>query len=96
MLDEFTQSPAYVMACQQYDRVADFLDLAGLPVEGAADHEKPAGSAQAVHLRDDRLGGGVAENHLVHGTENDTPLVHDACPPWTPWLCFGLEDNLAE
>jgi hypothetical protein len=28
-------------------------------------------------LRDDRLGGGVAENHLVHGAENGTPLVHD-------------------
>jgi glutamate dehydrogenase (NAD(P)+) len=28
MLDEFMQSPAYVMACQQYDRVADFLNIA--------------------------------------------------------------------
>jgi glutamate dehydrogenase (NAD(P)+) len=27
MLDEFMQSPAYVMACQQYDRVADFLNI---------------------------------------------------------------------
>ena len=27
MLDELMQSPAYVMACQQYDRVADFLDI---------------------------------------------------------------------
>ena len=27
MLDELLQSPAYVMACQQYDRVADFLDI---------------------------------------------------------------------
>jgi glutamate dehydrogenase (NAD(P)+) len=27
MLDELLQSPAYVMACQQYDRVADILDL---------------------------------------------------------------------
>jgi glutamate dehydrogenase (NAD(P)+) len=27
MLDEFMQSPAYVMACQQYDRVADILDI---------------------------------------------------------------------
>ena len=27
MLNEFMQSPAYVMACQQYDRVADFLDV---------------------------------------------------------------------
>jgi glutamate dehydrogenase (NAD(P)+) len=27
MLDEFMLSPAYVMACQQYDRVADFLDI---------------------------------------------------------------------
>ena len=27
MLDELMQSPAYVMACQQYDRVADILDL---------------------------------------------------------------------
>ena len=62
-------------------RFSDFFDLAGLPVERAADHEKCAGSAQAVHLRDDRLGGGMAEYHLVHGAENDTPLVHDACPP---------------
>ncbi|HUJ71151.1 MAG TPA: Glu/Leu/Phe/Val dehydrogenase [Verrucomicrobiae bacterium] len=28
MLDELMQSPAYVMACQQYDRVADILNLA--------------------------------------------------------------------
>ena len=27
MLDELMQSPAYVMACQQYDRVADILNL---------------------------------------------------------------------
>ena len=27
MLDEFMQSPSYVMACQQYDRVADILDI---------------------------------------------------------------------
>ncbi len=27
MLDEFMLSPAYVMACQQYDRVADILDI---------------------------------------------------------------------
>jgi glutamate dehydrogenase (NAD(P)+) len=27
MLDEFMQSAAYVMACQQYDRVADILDI---------------------------------------------------------------------
>jgi glutamate dehydrogenase (NAD(P)+) len=27
MLDEFMQSPAYVMACQQYDRVADILEI---------------------------------------------------------------------
>ncbi len=27
MLDEFMQSPAFVMACQQYDRVADFLNI---------------------------------------------------------------------
>ena len=27
MLDEFMQSPAYVMACQQYDRVADILNI---------------------------------------------------------------------
>jgi glutamate dehydrogenase (NAD(P)+) len=27
MLDEFMQSPAYVMACQQYERVADILDI---------------------------------------------------------------------
>jgi glutamate dehydrogenase (NAD(P)+) len=27
MLDEFMQSPAYVMACQQFDRVADILDI---------------------------------------------------------------------
>ncbi len=27
MLDQFMQSPAFVQACQQYDRVADFLDI---------------------------------------------------------------------
>ena len=27
MLDEFMQSPAYAMACQQYDRVANFLNI---------------------------------------------------------------------
>ena len=27
MLNEFMQSPAFVMACQQYDRVADFLNV---------------------------------------------------------------------
>lgn len=27
MLDEFMQSPAFVMACQQYDRVADILNV---------------------------------------------------------------------
>jgi glutamate dehydrogenase (NAD(P)+) len=27
MLDEFMASPAFVMACQQYDRVADFLNI---------------------------------------------------------------------
>ncbi len=27
MPDEFQQSPAYVMACQQYDHVAEFLDI---------------------------------------------------------------------
>jgi glutamate dehydrogenase (NAD(P)+) len=27
MLDEFLQSPAFVMACQQYDHVAEFLDI---------------------------------------------------------------------
>ena len=27
MLDEFMQSPAFAMACQQYDRVADFLNI---------------------------------------------------------------------
>ena len=75
---------------------SNFFDLGGLPVERAADHEKPAGSAQAVHLRDDRLGSGVAENHLVHGTENDTPPVHDACPPGTLWFVLVLKHNLAE
>jgi len=64
---------------------SDFLDLAGLPVERAADHEKCAGSTQAVHLRDDGLDGGVAENHLLHGAENDTSFVHD-CPPETRWF----------
>jgi glutamate dehydrogenase (NAD(P)+) len=28
MLEDFTQSPAFVQACQQYDRVADFLNIA--------------------------------------------------------------------
>ena len=27
MLEEFMQSPAFAMACQQYDRVADFLEI---------------------------------------------------------------------
>jgi glutamate dehydrogenase (NAD(P)+) len=27
MLEEFMESPAFVMACQQYDRVADFLNI---------------------------------------------------------------------
>jgi hypothetical protein len=67
-------------------RFSDFLDLAGLLVERAAHHEKGADSTQAVHLRDNRLGSGVAENHLLHGAENDTPLVHD-CPPGTRWFC---------
>ncbi len=49
----------------------------GLPIERAADHQERAGRAQPVHLCDHRLGGGLAENHLVHGAENDTPLVHD-------------------
>ena len=58
----------------------DFLDLVGFAVERAADHQEGADCAQAVDLRHDRLGGGGPENHLVHGAENDTPLVHD-CPP---------------
>ena len=45
-------------------------------------------SAQAVHLPGDRLGGRAAENNLVHGAENDTPLVHDDCPPGTFWFCW--------
>jgi len=69
-------------------RFSDFLDLTSVAVERARDHEKCADSTQAVHLRDDRLGGGVAENHLVHGAESDTPLVHDDCPPGTLQLCW--------
>ena len=70
--------------------LADFLDLVGLAVEGAADHQKRARRAQTVHLPDHRLGGRAPENHLVHGAEYDTPLVHDDCPPRTLWPCYGL------
>jgi hypothetical protein len=75
---------------------SNFFDLVALAVERAADHQKRAGSAQAVHLRNDRLGGGSSENHLVHGAENDTPLVHDDCPPRRFWFYYSLENNLAE
>src|SRR6266849_2928320 len=41
--------------------------------------------------------GGIApENHLVHGAEYDTPLVHDDCPPGCFGLVMAFEDNLAE
>ena len=72
------------------ERFADFLDLVGVAIERAADHQERAGSAQPVHLLDDRLGGRAAENNLVHGAENDTPLVHDDCPPGTVWFCCSL------
>ena len=58
------------------ERVPDFLDLVGVAVERAADHQEGAVRAQAVHLRHDRVGGRAAEHDLVHGAENDTPLVH--------------------
>jgi hypothetical protein len=58
------------------EAVADLLDLVGLAVERAADHQESAPRAEAIDLRDHRLGGGRADNHLVHGAENDTPLVH--------------------
>jgi len=85
--------------------LADFLDLVGLTVERAANHQEGAGQAQAVHLPGGRLGGGRSENHLVHGAENDTPLVHDDCPPRRFWFCcslfvvafcFSLGGNLAD
>jgi hypothetical protein len=38
----------------------------------------------------------MAEYNFVHGAENDTPLVHDDCPPGTFWLCKCLANNLAE
>jgi hypothetical protein len=47
-------------------------------------------------LSGNRLGGGSSENHLVHGAENDTPLVHDDCPPRTFWFCCSFANSLAE
>jgi hypothetical protein len=61
-------------------RRLDFRDLVGSAVQCAADHQEGADDAEAVDLRHDRLGGGGSENHLVHGAEHDTALVHD-CPP---------------
>ena len=76
-------------------RAPDFVDFAGLAVERAADHEKGAGHAQPLDLRDNGLGGRMAEHHLVHGAEDDTSLVHGDDPPRTVWLsCFA--GNLAE
>jgi len=77
------------------ERRSDFLDLVGFAVERAADHQKGAASAHAVHLRDHSLRGGSPENHLVHGAENDTALVH-ACPPGRIGLVMALDNNLAE
>ena len=77
-------------------RLADFLDFVGLAVERAADHQERAVCAQPVHLLDDRLGGGAAEHHLVHGAEYDTPLVHDDCPPGRLALSRPLRSNLAK
>jgi len=42
-------------------------------------------------LAGDRLGGGAAENNLVHGPEDDTPGVHDDCPPDTLALFYALK-----
>ena len=78
------------------ERFPDLVDLVGGPVERAADHQEGAVRAQAVHLAYDRLGGGAAEHDLVHGAENDTPAVHDDCPPGTSLACWCLANNLAE
>ncbi len=75
---------------------ADFLDLGGRAVERAADHQEGAAHAQTVDLSGDRVRGRAAENNLVHGAENDTPLVHDDCPPGTAWFCCSFANNLAE
>jgi hypothetical protein len=38
-----------------------------------------------------RLSGRAAENHLVHGAEDDTPAVHDNYPPDTLALFYALK-----
>src|SRR5204862_1507215 len=72
----------------------DLFDFVGLPVERARDHQEGAARPQPVHLRDDGVGRGVAEHHLLNRAVNDTSLVH-ACPPRTIRLAF-YEGNLAE
>ena len=69
----------------------DFVDLIGISMERAADHQKSAVQAQTVQLGRDRLGGGAAENNLLHRAENDTPGAHDAYPPRCSGLCWPLK-----
>ncbi len=76
--------------------VADLLDLAGLAVKGAADHQKRAAGAQTIHLLDDRLRGRTPENNLIHGAENDTSLMHVLVLPEYFGFVGSLEGRLAE
>jgi glutathione S-transferase len=47
-------------------------------------------------LLDHRLRGGPAENHLIHGAENDPSLMHVLVLPWHFGFVGSLEGTLAE
>ena len=75
-----TPREAVIAASEGAQRVANRLDRIGLPVEGARDHQEGARRPQTIHLRDNGLGGRLAEHDLVHRAERDTPLVHAILP----------------
>ena len=66
------------------ERFADFLDLVGVAVQRAADHQECTRQLQAIHLRRKRFRGRRSEHDLVHGAEYDATFTHVTVLPG-PW-----------
>ena len=69
MLTEFLQSPAYAMACQQYDRVADLLDLP------QGERERTKWPRRAVTVRTGQPAPIDAEDTATNAVRSDVELT---------------------
>ncbi len=98
MLDEFMRSPAFVMACQQFDRVADILDV------GQSERERTRAPKRAVIVtiptrmddgRTEVFTGYRVQHHLSFGPTKGGLRYHPAVTlgevaalaMWMSWKC---------